>query len=66
MRVLPARRACLHTEDATIAPPRSSGVARRRGILIFLRDVVIIILVAVLVSFTVKALVVRSFYIPSD
>ena len=55
----------MHTEDATIAPPRSSGVARRRGILIFLRDVVIIILVAVLVSFMVKTFVVRSFYIPS-
>jgi signal peptidase I len=37
----------------------------RRGWLVFLRDVVIIILVAVLVSFLVKTFLVRSFYIPS-
>jgi signal peptidase I len=38
---------------------------RRRGWLTFLRDVVIIVLVAVLVSFLVKTFLVRSFYIPS-
>ncbi len=38
---------------------------RRRGFLIFLRDVVIIIVIAALVSFLVKTFVVRSFYIPS-
>jgi signal peptidase I len=41
------------------------GRDRRRGWLSFLRDVVIIVLVAVLVSFLVKTFLVRSFYIPS-
>jgi signal peptidase I len=43
---------------ATIQP-------RRRGWLVFLRDVVVIILIAVLVSLVVKTFLVRSFYIPS-
>src|SRR6478752_1109472 len=47
-------------------PNSSSGTDhRRRGWLLFLRDVVIIVLVAILVSFLVKTFVVRSFYIPS-
>lgn len=49
------------TTDSPSAPtPR-----RRRGFLIFLRDVLIIILIAAVVSFVVKTFVVRSFYIPS-
>ena len=43
----------------------NSGRDRRRGWLSFLRDVIIIVLVAVLVSFLVKTFLVRSFYIPS-
>lgn len=45
------------------APPASRS--RRRGTLSFLRDVLVIVLIAVLVSFLVKTFVVRSFYIPS-
>src|SRR5690606_14104247 len=48
------------TESAPDVPPR-----RRRGFLIFLRDVLVIIVIAALVSFLVKTFVVRSFYIPS-
>lgn len=48
--------------DAAEAAPRPS---RGRGFLIFLRDVIVIILIAALVSFVVKTFVVRSFYIPS-
>jgi signal peptidase I len=44
--------------EATIQP-------RRRGWMTFLRDVIVIILIAVLVSFLVKTFLVRSFYIPS-
>jgi len=44
---------------------QTSGRDRRRGWLSFLRDVIIIVLVAVLVSFLVKTFLVRSFYIPS-
>ncbi|GAA3945557.1 signal peptidase I [Microbacterium soli] len=39
--------------------------ARRRGALVFLRDVLVIVLIAALVSFVVKTFIVRSFYIPS-
>ena len=45
---------------AEAASPR-----KRRGWLSFLRDVVVIVLIAVLVSFLVKTFLVRSFYIPS-
>lgn len=53
---------------APVPPPRATAVSsrdRRRGWLTFLRDVVVIVLVAVLVSFLVKTFLVRSFYIPS-
>jgi len=48
-------------DAATQAPER-----RRRGWVGFLRDVLVIIVVALLVSFLVKTFVVRSFYIPSS
>lgn len=54
--------------SAPVPSPRSgldAGRDRRRGWMSFLRDVVIIVLVAVLVSFLVKTFLVRSFYIPS-
>ncbi|MCR2792956.1 signal peptidase I [Microbacterium sp. zg.Y625] len=38
---------------------------RRRGLWPFVRDVLIIVLIAIVVSFLVKTFVVRSFYIPS-
>src|SRR6476469_5835419 len=57
------------TATATPAPSSRSGLNtgrdRRRGWLSFLRDVIIIVLVAILVSFLVKTFLVRSFYIPS-
>lgn len=60
------------TEQTAPSAPASSsrsgsagGRDRRRGWLAFLRDVIIIVLVAVLVSFLVKTFLVRSFYIPS-
>lgn len=40
-------------------------VRRRRGPLLFLRDVLVILLIAASVSFLMKTFVVRSFYIPS-
>ena len=47
---------------AADAPTRAS---RGRGWAVFLRDVLVIVLIALLVSFLVKTFVVRSFYIPS-
>jgi len=46
-------------------PASTPATKRRRGFLIFLRDVVVIIVIAALVSFLVKTFIVRSFYIPS-
>ena len=49
------------SEAAPVAPPPR----RRRSILVFLRDILVIIVIAALVSFVVKTFIVRSFYIPS-
>ena len=57
-----------HTASAEPAPTRHTSAAeprRRRGWLLFLRDVLVIVLIAVLVSFLVKTFLIRSFYIPS-
>ncbi|MCT1477067.1 signal peptidase I [Microbacterium sp. p3-SID336] len=45
--------------------PSARPTRRRRGFLVFLRDVLVIVLIAALVSFVIKTFVVRSFYIPS-
>lgn len=52
--------------DETASPVASTPTtSRRRGAWTFLRDVVVILLIALVVSFLVKTFVVRSFYIPS-
>lgn len=53
----------MSTDETASAPSRSEN--RSRGTLRFLRDVVIIIVIALVVSFAVKTFLVRSFYIPS-
>ncbi|WP_105567454.1 signal peptidase I [Microbacterium halophytorum] len=53
-------------EQAGGADPREAeGGKKRGGALLFLRDVLVIVVIAVLVSFLIKTFVVRSFYIPS-
>ena len=49
------------SEAAPVARPQR----RRRSVLVFFRDVLVIVLIAALVSFVVKTFIVRSFYIPS-
>ena len=49
----------------TTDTPAATTSGRRRGFLVFLRDVLVIVLIAAVVSFVVKTFVVRSFYIPS-
>ena len=49
------------SDSPTVEQPRTRG----RGILIFLRDVAVIVVVALVVSFLIKTFVVRSFFIPS-
>ncbi len=51
--------------DTTLAGGEPRPAARRRGIWPLVRDVLVILLVAVLVSFLIKTFLVRSFYIPS-
>ncbi|MGW9021307.1 signal peptidase I [Leucobacter chromiiresistens] len=48
--------------EATTSPQR----ARRGGVLGFLRDLLVILVVAFLVSFLLKTFLVRSFFIPSE
>ncbi|MFT4258650.1 signal peptidase I [Microbacterium sp.] len=52
----------MSSESASAPTPTAK---RGRGFLIFLRDVLVIVVIAALVSFVVKTFVVRSFYIPS-
>lgn len=52
----------LPADDLSARPRRRS---RKKGTLLFLRDVLVIFVVALLVSFLVKTFLVRSFYIPS-
>ncbi|MFS0867292.1 signal peptidase I [Microbacterium sp. 179-B 1A2 NHS] len=54
------------TTDSSSTSPDSATTARtRRGPWPFIRDILVILVVAVLVSFLVKTFLVRSFYIPS-
>jgi signal peptidase I len=56
------------TETTMPADDVSAGTRRRsrqKGALLFLRDILVIFVVALLVSFLVKTFLVRSFYIPS-
>lgn len=48
------------TTPNTVRRPRG-----KRGVLLFLRDLLIIFVIALLVSFLIKTFLVRSFYIPS-
>jgi signal peptidase I len=55
------------TDDApaVTAPVRKPSARGSRGVWLFIRDILIIVLVAILVSFLLKTFIVRSFYIPS-
>jgi signal peptidase I len=60
-----ASAAPLHRRGRREAEQAAAASRRTRGWLAFLRDIVVIIVIAVLVSFLVKTFVVRSFFIPS-
>jgi len=51
-------------EATTTEPPATRS--RSRGLALFARDVLIIVLAAILISFLVKTFLFRSFYIPSE
>ncbi|MFT2815989.1 signal peptidase I [Leifsonia sp. A12D58] len=44
---------------------RQDSQRRKRGVVLFIRDLLIIFVVALLVSFLIKTFLIRSFYIPS-
>jgi signal peptidase I len=57
------------TEEETstrIERAGSASARRKRSTLLFLRDLLVIFLVAVLVSFLIKTFLIRSFFIPSQ
>ncbi|MCC7127383.1 MAG: signal peptidase I [Microbacteriaceae bacterium] len=54
------------TEDLPIRHERSAAPKRKgRGIWLFIRDLVIILVAAIIISILIKAFLIRSFYIPS-
>ena len=52
--------------DAGNKPVRAPKSKQKRGWKIFLRDIVLIFLAALLISFLIKTFLIRSFYIPSS
>ncbi len=54
------------TADSAAERAAKRRDTRRRSALLFLRDVVLIIVAAVLISFLIKTFLIRSFYIPSE
>lgn len=48
------------------ATPPVSAPSRGRSVLLFLRDVVVIVAAALVISFLIKTFLIRSFYIPSE
>ncbi|HEX4399856.1 MAG TPA: signal peptidase I [Galbitalea sp.] len=48
-----------------VETPEQATRRRRRSVLLFLRDILFILLAAVVISFVIKTFFVRSFYIPS-
>ncbi|MEL5990320.1 signal peptidase I [Microbacterium phosphatis] len=61
----PESAAPLYRRSRREAERADADTRRARGWLSFLRDVLVIVVIAVLVSFLVKSFVVRSFFIPS-
>lgn len=53
-------------QDSVAESPRSAQQRKSRGWKIFLRDVILIFLAALLISFLIKTFLIRSFYIPSS
>ena len=58
-----ASEAAAQQKEAAPAPTRAS---RSKGIRLFLRDILIIFIAALVISFLIKTFLIRSFYIPSE
>jgi signal peptidase I len=55
-----------NTANETTGESTPSRRSRRSGAAIFLRDILLIVLAALLISFLVKTFLIRSFFIPSE
>lgn len=53
-------------EDRVASGDGSDAGSRSRGVKIFLRDILLIFLAALLISFLIKTFLIRSFFIPSE
>lgn len=51
---------------STAAPSHRATTTRGRSVLLFLRDVLVIVAAALVISFLIKTFLIRSFYIPSE
>jgi signal peptidase I len=52
--------------DDVLSRPRRQRPSRSRGVWLFIRDIFVIFLAALLISFLIKTFLLRSFYIPSE
>ena len=62
---MPRDIASFDTDESPASPPKKPQRSLGKSVLIFFRDVAIILAIAVVVSFLVKTFLIRSFYIPS-
>ena len=54
------------TDAEQVETPEQATQRRRRSVLLFFRDILFILLAAILISFLIKTFLIRSFYIPSQ
>ena len=57
--------ALVGTDATPTGPTKPVKPGRRRGFVLFLRDILFILLAALVISFLIKTFLIRSFYIPS-
>jgi signal peptidase I len=53
-------------EVETVETPDEAGRRRSRGVKLFFRDILFILIAALVISFLIKTFLIRSFYIPSQ
>ncbi|HEY5231537.1 MAG TPA: signal peptidase I [Galbitalea sp.] len=54
------------TDAEQVETPEQATQRRRRSVLLFFRDILFILLAAIVISFLIKTFLIRSFYIPSQ
>jgi signal peptidase I len=54
------------SDEDEVETPEQASRRRRRGVWLFFRDILFILLAALVISFLIKTFLIRSFYIPSE